>query len=110
MAYKVGSRVQMTFFPPVIDDYVTDSDPVRVYDAFVNALDFQELGIPIEPYKAGAHEYHPKGMLKWTKERCEKYLEKIAKNIDRLVDEAEGIDQQEECQGSLVKLRKFHRI
>lgn len=57
MAYKVGSRVQRTFFPPVIDDYVTDEDPVRVYDAFVNALDFQELRIPIEPYKAGAHEY-----------------------------------------------------
>jgi len=195
MAYKVGSRVQMTFFPPVIDDYVTDEDPVRVYDAFVNVLDFQELGIPIEPYKAGAHEYHPKEMLKlliygysygtrsarklemacyhnlsfiwlvgnlkpdyrtiarfrsnykeaikkvlkqtvklcielgliegntlfidgsnfranasidntWTKERCEKYLEKIAKNIDRLVDEAEGIDLQEEGQGSLVKLKK----
>ncbi|ODS33160.1 MAG: transposase [Candidatus Scalindua rubra] len=54
----------MTFLPPIIDKYIGSEDPVRVYDAFVEALDLQELGILIQPYKAGAHEYHPKAMLK----------------------------------------------
>jgi len=64
MAYKIGNRMQQTFLPSVIDDYVGHQDPVRVYDAFVEALDFSRLSIPIEPYKAGADEYYPKEMLK----------------------------------------------
>lgn len=64
MAYKTGNRKQMTFLPPAIDDYVSKEDPVRVYDAFVNALDFQELGISIQECRAGADEYYPKDMLK----------------------------------------------
>jgi hypothetical protein len=32
----------------------------------------------------------------WIDKRCKEYFEKISKNIDRLVDEAERIDQQEE--------------
>jgi transposase len=54
----------MNLFPPLVDDYVAKEDPVRVYDAFVEAVDFKELGISIEPYKKGAHEYYPKDMLK----------------------------------------------
>ncbi|KAB2834907.1 MAG: transposase [Candidatus Brocadia sp.] len=27
-------------------------------------MDFQEMGLPIIPFKAGAHEYHPKPMVK----------------------------------------------
>lgn len=63
MAYKVGDRMQNTFLPPVIDEYVGSDDPVRVYDAFVDALDLKTLGIPIEPLP-GADEYYPKDMLK----------------------------------------------
>ena len=64
MAYQVGNRVQPTFLPNTIDHYITETDPVRVYDAFVEALNFKELGIPIETCKAGAYEYYPKDMLK----------------------------------------------
>jgi len=195
MAYKTGDREQKTFLPPVIDDYVSREDPVRVYDAFVNALNFQELGIPIEQCKAGAHEYYPREMLKlfiygysygirssrklerachhnlsfiwltgglkpdyrtisrfrskhkkaikkvlkqcvrmcieldliegntlfvdgsafrgnasikntWNKERCEKRLKKVDDEIDRLVEEAERIDQVEENQESLIKIKE----
>jgi len=55
--------MQTTFLPPVIDDYVTKQDPVRVYDAFVDSLDLRSLGISLIP-GAGAEEYHPKVMLK----------------------------------------------
>lgn len=63
MAFKIGNREQQTFFPSVIDDYVSKQDPVRVYDAFVDALDFHQLGICLIP-KAGAETYEPVRMLK----------------------------------------------
>ncbi|TLD39983.1 MAG: hypothetical protein JETT_3750 [Candidatus Jettenia ecosi] len=47
MAYIVGNRKQLSFLPPKIDDYVGKEDPVRVYDAFIDSLDFQEMGIII---------------------------------------------------------------
>lgn len=193
--YKVGERNQITLFPERIEDYVGANDPVRVYNAFVEAIDFDDLGIPLEPYKSGAHEYHPCAMLKlliygysygirssrkleqschhnlsfiwlteglkpdyrtiarfrsehkeaikkvlkqtvrlciefkliegnklftdssvfranagigntWTMDRCDKYLRKINEEIDRLVEEAEQIDQSEDGQGSLVKIKE----
>ncbi len=63
MAYKTGKRMQPRVLPSIIDDYVGPEDPVRVYDAFVDALDFRALGISLEP-QAGADEYYPKDMLK----------------------------------------------
>jgi transposase len=63
MAYKIRNRMQPIFLPSTIDDYVGPQDPVRVYDAFVDALDFNALGIDLEP-QAGADEYYPKDMLK----------------------------------------------
>jgi transposase len=64
MAYKIGDRMQQTFLPNSIEQYVSEADPVRVYDAFVDALDFAQLGIPITPFKAGADTYYPKQMVK----------------------------------------------
>lgn len=64
MAYKNGDRQQMELFPPSIEDYVTESHPVRAYDAFVKALDFNELGITLDEHKVGCPEYNPKSMLK----------------------------------------------
>lgn len=64
MAYKVGNRMQQTFLPSSIEDYVTQNDPVRVYDAFVDALDFQQLKIPLDAIQSGADTYYPKQMVK----------------------------------------------
>lgn len=63
MAYKIGEKDQNILFPPIIDDYIGENDPVRVYDAFVDALDLKELGVKYLP-KPGAPEYFPKTMLK----------------------------------------------
>jgi transposase len=51
-------------FPQSIEEYVPQEAPVRAYDAFVEALDLDELGIQIEPHKVGCPEYDPKVMLK----------------------------------------------
>ena len=65
MAYKIGDQMQQIFLPPIIDDYVGPQAPVRVYDAFVDALNFQELGISLEPsMHGGADKYYPKQLLK----------------------------------------------
>ena len=45
-------RSQSTFFPPMLDDYVADGNPVRAVDAFVDGLDLGKLGfgrvVPLE--------------------------------------------------------------
>jgi len=64
MAYRYGHREQMELFPQTIEDYVDPDDPVRAYDAFVEALDLDELGITLDEKQIGNPEYHPKSMLK----------------------------------------------
>src|SRR4030042_6619673 len=64
MAYRYGNRYQKALFPQSIEKYVPEDSPVRAYDAFVEALDFSELGIATNPYKVGNSEYDPKAMLK----------------------------------------------
>ncbi|MBM4341731.1 MAG: IS1182 family transposase, partial [Deltaproteobacteria bacterium] len=64
MAYRYGDRFQLALFPPSIEDYVAPNNPVRAYDAFVEALDFNALGIEIDPNQVGNPEYDPKAMLK----------------------------------------------
>lgn len=64
MAYRYGDRFQLELFPPSIEDYVASNDPVRAYDAFVETLDFNALGIEIDPNQVGNPEYDPKAMFK----------------------------------------------
>lgn len=64
MAYRTGDRYQRVMFPESIEDYVARDAPVRVYDAFVDALDFEELGIELNSTKVGNSEYHPRSMMK----------------------------------------------
>ena len=64
MAYKYGNREQITFLPESIESYVTDEDPVRVYDAFIDALDLKELGVDVDEDAVGNSSYDPSIMLK----------------------------------------------
>jgi transposase len=64
MAYRCGDRYQTALFPQSIEEYVAEDDPVRAYDAFVDALNFQELGIELDKNKVGNSEYDPKSMIK----------------------------------------------
>ena len=64
MAYRYGERTQSVLFPQSIDDYVSADDPVRAYDAFVEQLDLEALGITINERNTGCPAYAPKAMLK----------------------------------------------
>lgn len=64
MAYRFGDRYQRSLMPSSIEEYVSADNPVRAYDAFVEALDFRELGIEMNPDKVGNSEYDPRSMFK----------------------------------------------
>lgn len=65
MAYRYGqNRQQMVLFPERLDQYVAAEHPVRAFDAFVDALDFNELGIELNSRKVGNSQYDPRLMLK----------------------------------------------
>jgi transposase len=51
-------------FPESIEDYVSAQDPVRAYDAFVEAIDLSSIGIPLDSNQVGNPEYDPKAMVK----------------------------------------------
>jgi transposase len=64
MAYRHGNRTQLTFLPDSVDQYVGQDDPVRVYDAFIDALDTEKLGIKLNENTVGNSSYYPLTMLK----------------------------------------------
>jgi transposase len=64
MAYRYSDRKQTQLLPPSIEEYVASDDPVRAYDAFVESLSLDELGIIEDEHKVGNSEYHPKAMIK----------------------------------------------
>jgi len=64
MAYIYGNRYQTELFPPSIEEYVGQDDPVRAYDVFVESLDLAKLGIVIEDVRVGNSAYNPKAMIK----------------------------------------------
>ena len=60
-----ADRDQSTLLPECLDDWVGESNPVRVVDAFVEALDLDGLGFEdIEPSATGRPGYHPAVLLK----------------------------------------------
>jgi transposase len=62
---KGQSRTQTTLFPEAIDDFVTEDNPIRVIDLFVDQLDLLELGFEAVNAKlTGRPGYHPATMLK----------------------------------------------
>jgi transposase len=64
MAYRQAERRQRLLFPESLDEYISQEDPVRAYDAFVDALDIELLGIECDDHKVGCPQYDPRIMLK----------------------------------------------
>ena len=57
-------RGQATLFPECLDDWIDENNPVRVIDAFVDALDLAELGFEVDRAGTGRPAYHPSALLK----------------------------------------------
>jgi transposase len=66
MAYRYGQdRRQMMTLPPTLDQYVSQENPVRAFDAFVEKLDLvKDFGMEVDEHKVGNSSYDPRSMLK----------------------------------------------
>src|SRR5258708_26312885 len=91
MAHVTGqSRYQSTLFPEVLDEVVAFNDPVRVIDAFVDALDLEELGFSkVEAEGMGRPPYAPADVFKLYvygylhRGRSSRRLENICRRVRR---------------------------
>jgi len=60
-----ADRGQSTLLPECLDDWIDEENPVRVIDAFVDALDLRDLGFGgIDPAVTGRPSFHPSVLLK----------------------------------------------
>jgi transposase len=58
-------RAQSSLLPECLDDFIDESNPVRVIDVFVDALDLRDLGFDgVDPAATGRPSYHPSVLLK----------------------------------------------
>src|ERR1700750_2937018 len=59
------NRRQGALLPHYLDDYVTENNPVRVIEAFIDELDLATLGFDgVVPETTGRPAYHPATLLK----------------------------------------------
>src|SRR5206468_9270071 len=60
-----ADRGQWTLLPECLDDFIDESNPVRVIDVFVDALDLVEMSFEgAQPAATGRPSYHPSVLLK----------------------------------------------
>ena len=60
-----ADRRQSTLLPECLDEFIDESNAVRVIDGFVEALDLAEMGFEgVEPAATGRPSYHPSLLLK----------------------------------------------
>jgi transposase len=59
-----ADRGQSTLLPECLDDFVDESNPVRVIDVFVDTLDLAEMGFDGANPATGRPSYHPSVLLK----------------------------------------------
>jgi transposase len=59
------NRDQMTLFPEALDDYIIQENPVRFINAFIDALDLDQMGFSHAVLQeTGRPPYHPGDLLK----------------------------------------------
>lgn len=63
-------RTQSTLFPARIEEYISEDNPVKFIDAFIEQTDLVELGFAsAQPHATGRPAYHPGLMFKLYSER-----------------------------------------
>lgn len=60
-----ADRGQSTLLPECLDDFIDESNPVRVIDVFVDTLNLAEMSFEgVDPAATGRPSYHPSVLLK----------------------------------------------
>ena len=74
-------RRQSFLLPELLDDYVTEDNPVRVVEAFIDELELGALGFEgVQPASTGRPAYHPSTLLKIY---LYGYLNRVQSALDR---------------------------
>ncbi len=58
------ARTQATLFPERLDDYISEDNPIRVIDIFLDNLNLTKLGFKTISANTGRPAYHPNTLLK----------------------------------------------
>lgn len=58
------ARGQATLFPSTLDQIITQNNPVRAIDVFVESLDLEAIGFKVNMTENGRPAYHPALLLK----------------------------------------------
>ena len=62
-----ADRMQQTLLPTSLEDYVSEENPVRVIEVFIDELDLAALGFAgMTPAATGRPAYHPSTLLRFT--------------------------------------------
>ena len=66
MSYIKGTdRNQLLLLPPSLDEMIEEESPVRIIDAFVDAIDIKQAGFDKSlPLEKGRPPYNPGDLLK----------------------------------------------
>jgi hypothetical protein len=106
-------REQSTLLPECLDDFIDESNPVRVIDAFVDALDLAELGFDgVEPAATGRPSYHPSILLKLyiygylNRVQSSRRLER-EESVARYLSQLDTADRQEPSEALAVKATRL---
>jgi len=60
-----AGRGQSTLFPECLEDWISEDNPVRAIDVYVDQLELSELGFSgVDPEATGRPSYHPSVLLK----------------------------------------------
>ena len=93
-------RQQATLLPACLDDYVTEDNPVRVIDVFIDELDLEALGFAgVVPEVTGRPANHPATLLKIN---LVGYIRAYVAALDWLFDPANKLE-------ALAVFRKYSR-
>jgi Transposase domain (DUF772)/Transposase DDE domain len=105
-----ADRGQSTLLPDCLDDFIDESNPVRVIDVFVDALDLAEMSFEgVEPAATGRPSYHPSVLLKLY---IYGYLNRVQssrleESVARYLSQLDTADRQEPTEALAAKVTRL---
>src|SRR6266567_3453579 len=95
-------RMQQTLLPNSLEDYISEENPVRVIEVFIDELDLAALGFAgMTPAATGRPAYHPSTLLKiylygyLNRVQSSRRMEQVEASIARYLSALDTADRQE---------------
>src|SRR5206468_835260 len=105
-----ADRGQWTLLPECLDDFIDESNPVRVIDVFVDALDLAEMGllamasVAIDGSKFKAVNNRDKN---FTRAKVERRRAQLEESVARYLSQLDTADRQEPTEALAAKVTRL---